>query len=194
MGLFSRGKGQVPISDESIYGSIYITFAQALEFGRESPASEYIGKYLELFSSILFKNRSTGLISDFTIDLLKHSQLKLNLNLPSVDRFALANFDSVKYLMQGMHIATALNPWRENYLITNDDQVEIFRNLSQLCEQMGMDENDDETLGLLFLTSLYYVTLLKDAQQIDPSREKKRDLGTFFATDLINLWLLAKTP
>jgi hypothetical protein len=97
------------------------------------------------------------------------------------------------YLQQGMALSKVLSQWKNSMSITNDDQMNIFTALTIECQNLGMDKNDEEMLGLLFLVSLFYTTMLKDSQEDQVNCEKWRSVGSFFATELANLWLIEKS-
>ena len=77
--------------------------------------------------------------------------------------------------------------------VTNDDQMKIFSALASECSRLGMDENDQEMLGLLLIVSVFYTTVLKDSQVDKINCENWRSIATFFATEFPNRWLLEKS-
>jgi hypothetical protein len=48
-------------------------------------------------------------------------------------------------------------------------------------------------MGLLFLDSVFFTTMLKDSQKDKLNCDRNRSIGTFFATELPNLWSIEKS-
>jgi hypothetical protein len=191
MALFG-GKKEL-MSDWIIRSSVFITIAQALSVIEQSPASVYTPKYSKLFSAVVAKALKNGLISDEIFQLLAHSPYQIRINREDADLFNLIEEDYPLYLGQGMALNRVLRKWNNSMSITNADQNDIFSALSMECQNLGMDKNDEEMMGLLFLVSIFYTTILKDSQADRVNCEKLRSVGSFFATELPNLWLIEKS-
>ena len=190
MGIF--GKKQESLPEEMLRASVFMTIAQALNVGKQTPASGSVPEYSKLFSAIVSKALKDGLISDEIFQGLLYSPYQIQISRDDYDNFKLEESDGMKYLQQGMALSSALSPWNNSMSITNDDQMKIFTALAMECEKLGMDKNDDETMGLLFIVSLFYTTMLKDSQADRVNCERWRSVGSFFATELPNRWLLEK--
>ena len=188
MGLF--GKKNEPMPDWALRSSIFMTIAQALDVGKQTPAGSSVPKYAKLFSSIVAKTLRDGLISDEIFQAIAYSPYQIEISRDDADLYKIADTDGMKYLQQGMALNRVLGQWNSSMSITNNDQMNIFSALAAECQNLGMDKNDDEMLGLLFIVSLFYTTLLKDSQADKINCENWRSIGSFFATELPNLWLL----
>ena len=191
MALF-RGQKE-PMPDWAIRSSVFMTIAQALSVGRQSPANSYIPKYSKLFSAIVAKTLKNDLISDEIFQAIAYSPYQIQINKEDSDLFQLTEEDYPVYLYQLLALSRVLHQWEISKSITNNDQKDIFSALAMECENLGMDKNDEEMIGLLFLVSIFYTTMLKDSQADRVNREEWRSVGTFFATELPNLWLIEKS-
>ena len=190
MTLFGGKKELMP--DWALRSSVFMTIAQALSVGKQSPAAASVPKYSKLFSAIVARALKNDLISGEIFQAIAHSPYQIQIRKEDADLFKLSDEDYPVYLQQGMALSKALNQWKNSMSITNDDQMNIFTALSMECQNLGMDKNDEEMLGLLFLVSVFYTTMLKDSQVDRVNCEKWRSIGSFFATELPNLWLIEK--
>jgi hypothetical protein len=190
MTLF-RGKKEI-MPDWALRSSVFMTIAQALSVGKQSPAAASVPKYSKLFSAIVARALKNDLISDEIFQAIAHSPYQIQIKKEDADLFKLSDEDYQVYLQQGLALSKVLSQWKNSKSITNDDQMNIFTALAKECQNLGMDKNDEEMLGLLFLVSVFYTTMLKDSQVDNVNCEKWRSIGSFFATELPNLWLIAK--
>ena len=190
MGLF--GNKQEPMPDWALRSSVFMTIAQALSVGKQSPASGSIPKYSKLFSAIVAKALKDGLISEEIFQALAHSPFGIEISRDDADLFKIEGTDGMLYLQQGMALNKVLSKWNSSMSITNNDQMDIFSALSMECQNLGMNKNDEETMGLLFIVSIFYTTMLKDSQADKINCEEWRSVGSFFATELPNRWLIEK--
>ena len=181
---------ETELPDWALRSSIFMTIAQALDVGKQTPAGSSVPKYSKLFSSIVAKTLRDGLISDEIFQAIAYSPYQIEISRDDADLYKIADTDGMKYLQQGMALNRVLGQWNSSMSITNNDQMNIFSALAAECQNLGMDKNDDEMLGLLFIVSLFYTTLLKDSQADKINCENWRSIGSFFATELPNLWLL----
>jgi hypothetical protein len=92
-----------------------------------------------------------------------------------------------------MSLNKVFSKWNKSMSITNNDQMDIFSALSMECQNLGMDKNDEEMMGLIFIVSIFYTTMLKDSQADKVNCEEWRSIGTFFATEIPNRWLIEKS-
>ena len=191
MGIF--GKKPEPFSEEMLRSSVFTTIAQALNVGKQTPAGEYVSKYSKLFSAIVSKAYKDSLIDKYIFEYIKYSPFEIEVNEEDFNLFKLEEVDGMKYLQQGMALSKALSKWNSSKTITNNDQMDIFTALAMECEKLGMDKNDEETMGLLFIVSIFYTTMLKDSQADRANCERWRSVGSFFATELPNRWLIEKS-
>jgi len=192
MGIFSKNNHSSSEEKEATYGSLFMTFAQALAFNTQMPSAVSLPQYMELFDSFLLNTMSEGTISAPIYQMIKYSPYGMSFTESNKNIYKLSNFDQKKYFEQGAVILNKLAPWKENWSVTNQNQMEIFTDLAVACETLGMDKNDDETLGLIFTVSLYFTTVLKDSQQNRRTAMSIRDTGAFFGSEILNLWLLKK--
>jgi hypothetical protein len=190
MGLF--GNKQEPLPDWALRSSVFMTIAQALSVGKQSPASGSIPKYSKLFSAIVAKALKDGLISEEIFQAIAHSPFGIEVSRDDADLFKIEGTDGMLYLQQGMALNKVLSKWNSSMSITNNDQMDIFSALSMECQNLGMNKNDEETMGLLFIVSIFYTTMLKDSQADKVNCEEWRSVGSFFATELPNRWLIEK--
>lgn len=188
MGIFGSKKELMP--DWALRSSVFITIAQALSVGRQTPASAYVPEYSKLFSAIVSKALKDGLISEEVFDAVAYSPFQIQINRDDFELYKVTATDALLYLEQGMALNRVLSKWKNSMTITNEDQTDIFMALSEVCQNMGMDKNDEEMMGLLFLVSIFYTTLLKDSQADEVNCDKWRSVGTYFATELPNRWLI----
>jgi hypothetical protein len=191
MGLF--GNKQEPLPSWALRSSVFMTIAQALSVGRQSPAALYVPKYSKLFSAIVAKALKDGLISDEIFEALAYSPFQVEVSKEDINLFKLEETDHILYLQQGMALSRVLSKWNKSMSITNSDQMDIFSALSMECQNLGMDKNDEEMMGLLFIVSIFYTTMLKDSQSDKVNCEEWRSVGSYFATELPNRWLIEKS-
>lgn len=191
MGLF--GNKQEPLPSWALRSSVFMTIAQALSVGRQSPAGPYVPKYSKLFSAIVAKALKDGLISDEIFEALAYSPFQVEVSKEDINLFKLEETDHILYLQQGMALNRVLSKWNNSMSITNSDQMDIFSALSMECQNLGMDKNDEEMMGLLFIVSIFYTTMLKDSQADKVNCEEWRSVGSYFATELPNRWLIEKS-
>ncbi len=191
MGIFGSKKQQ--FSEETLRSSVFMTFAQALNVAKQTPAGWAVPSYSKLFSAIVSKCYKDGLITEETFRYIKYSPFEIEINKEDFDLFKLAESDGMKYLQQGLALNKALSRWNTSMSVSNNDQMEIFTTLALVCEQLGMDKNDEESMGLLFIVSIFYTTVLKDSQKDRVHCERWRSLGNFFATEFPNRWLIEKS-
>jgi len=187
------GGKKEPMSDWALRSSVFMTIAQALSVGKQSPAAASVPKYSKLFSAIVARALKNDLIPDEIFQAIAHSPYQIQIKKEDADLFKLSDEEYPVYLQQGMALSKVLSQWKNSMSITNDDQMNIFTALTIECQNLGMDKNDEEMLGLLFLVSLFYTTMLKDSQEDQVNCEKWRSVGSFFATELANLWLIEKS-
>ena len=147
MGLF--GNKQEPLPSWALRSSVFMTIAQALSVGRQSPAGPYVPKYSKLFSAIVAKALKDGLISDEIFEALAYSPFQVEVRKEDINLFKLEETDHILYLQQGMALNRVLSKWNNSMSITNSDQMDIFSALSMECQNLGMDKNDEEMMGLL---------------------------------------------
>jgi hypothetical protein len=196
MGIFSKGSKNsknAELADEamhSIRAGIYMTFAQALNVSRQMPCAEDVPEYMKVFSSVVNNALKNNLISEYVYEAIKYSEYEVTLDPNDSLIYGAVASNPESYLINGMNLNSALTKWEKNWNIENSHQMEIFTELAVVCESLGMSKDDDKTLGLLFVTSLYYTTLLKDSQRNSGIGEIMRSEGTFFATEIPNLWLM----
>ena len=176
--------------DWAIRSSVFMTIAQALSVGRQTPASASVPKYSKLFSAIVSKALKDGLITDEVFQAIAYSPFQIQISRDDFELFKVTAADSPLYLQQGMALNRVLSKWSNSMFITNGDQNEIFSALSIECQNLGMEKNDEDLIGLLFLVSIFYTTLLKDSQADKVNCDNWRSTGTFFATELPNRWLI----
>ena len=188
MGIFGDKKEQMP--DWAIRSSVFMTIAQALSVGRQTPASASVPGYSKLFSAIVSKALKDGLITDEIFQAIAYSPFQIQISKDDCELFKVTAADSPIYLQQGMALNRVLSKWNNSMSITNGDQDNIFTALSMECQNLGMDKNDEEMIGLLFLVSIFYTTLLKDSQADKVNCDNWRSIGSFFATELPNRWLI----
>ena len=188
MGIFGGKKDVMP--DWAIRSSVFMTIAQALSVGRQTPASAFVPGYSKLFSAIVSKGLKDGLISEEIFQAIEYSPFQIQISRDDFELFKVTAADSPVYLQQGIAINRVLSNWNNSMSITNADQNDIFTALSTECKTFGMGENDEETIGLLFLVSIFYTTLLKDSQADKVNCDNWRSIGSFFATELPNRWLI----
>ena len=191
MALF--GGKKEPMPDWALRSSVFMTIAQALSVGKQSPAAASIPKYSKLFSAIVAKALKNDLISEEIFQAIAHSPFQIQIKKEDADLFKLSEEDYPVYLQQGMALSRVLRQWNNSMSISNDDQMNIFSALAMECQNLGMDKNDEEMMGLLFLVSVFYTTMLKDSQADRVNCEEWRRVGSFFATELPNLWLIEKS-
>ncbi len=191
MGLF--GNKQEPLPAWALRSSVFMTIAQALSVGRQSPAGPYVPKYSKLFSAIVAKALKDGLISEEIFEALAYSPFQVEVSKEDINLFKLEETDHMLYLQQGMALNRVLSKWNKSMSITNSDQMDIFSALSMECQNLGMDKNDEEMMGLLFIVSIFYTTMLKDSQADKVNCEEWRSVGSYFATELPNRWLIEKS-
>ena len=187
------GDKKEPMPDWALRSSVFMTIAQAFSVGKQSPAAAAIPKYSKLFSAIVAKALKNDLISDEIFQAIANSPYEIQIKKEDADLFKLNDEDYPVYLQQGMALSKVLSRWNNSMSITNEDQMNIFSALAMECQNFGMDKNDDEMLGLLFLVSVFYTTMLKDSQADQINCEEWRKVGSFFATELPNLWLIEKS-
>jgi hypothetical protein len=188
MGFF--GGKKEPMPDWAIRSSVFMTIAQALNVGRQTPARASIPEYSKLFSAIVSKALNDGLITDEVFQAIAYSPFQIQISKDDYELFKVTAADSSVYLHQGMALNRVLSKWSNSMSITNGDQDDIFTALSMECQNLGMEKNDEDMIGLLFLVSIYYTTLLKDSQADKVNCDNWRSIGTFFATELPNRWLI----
>ena len=176
--------------DWAIRSSVFMTIAQALSVGRQTPASASVPGYSRLFSAIVSKALKDGLITDEIFQAIAYSPFHIPISRDDFELFKVTAADSPLYLQQGMALNRVLSKWSNSMFITNGDQNEIFSALSIECQNLGMEKNDEDLIGLLFLVSIFYTTLLKDSQADKVNCDNWRSIGTFFATELPNRWLI----
>jgi hypothetical protein len=124
MGLF--GNKQEPMPDWAIRSSVFMTIAQALSVGRQTPASDSIPEYSKLFSAIVSKALKDGLISAKFFQAIAYSPYQIQISRDDFDLFKLTEADAPLYLQQGMALNRVLSKWNSSMSITNDDQMNIF--------------------------------------------------------------------
>lgn len=190
MGIF--GKRQQVFSDEILRASIFMTLIQALSMGRNTPAASAVDRYSKLFSAIVSKSLKDGLISNEIFESLKYSPYEIEINMEDYELFEIKPSDSPLYINQGVAISNVLSKWSSSYSVTNADQNQIFSALVAECKNLGMSSQDEELIGLLFLDSVFFTTVLKDSQNDRVNCERMRSIGTFFATEMPNRWLIEK--
>ena len=191
MGIF--GNKQEPQPAWALRSSVFMTIAQALSVGKQSPAGASVPKYSKLFSAIVSKALKDGLISEEIFQAIAYSPFQIEVNKEDINLFKLEQADHMLYLQQGMSLNKVLSKWNKSMSITNNDQMDIFSALSMECQNLGMDKNDEEMMGLIFIVSIFYTTMLKDSQADKVNCEEWRSVGTFFATELPNRWLIEKS-
>jgi|688.fasta_scaffold731381_1 hypothetical protein len=191
MGIF--GRSSEPLPDWAIRSSVFMTLAQALSIGRQTPASGSIPEYSKLFSAVVAQALYNGLISDEVFQAIQYSPYQIMISKDDANEYRVNESNSFLYLQQGMELNKALNSWKNSKSITNDDQMNIFSALAMACNRLGMDEDDQEMLGLLLIVSVFYTTALKDSQADKVNFENWRSIATFFATELPNRWLLERS-
>jgi hypothetical protein len=133
------------------------------------------------------------LISDEVFQAIQYSPYQIMISKDDANEYRVNESNSFLYLQQGMELNKALNSWKNSKSITNDDQMNIFSALAMACNRLGMDEDDQEMLGLLLIVSVFYTTALKDSQADKVNFENWRSIATFFATELPNRWLLERS-
>ncbi len=176
--------------DWAIRSSVFMTIAQALSVGRQTPASASVPGYSKLFSAIVSKALKDGLITEEIFQMIEYSPFQIQINRDDFDLFKVTAADSPVYLQQGMALNRVLSKWNNSMSITNGDQDNIFTALTTECQNLGMEKNDEDMIGLLFLVSIFYTTLLKDSQADKVNCDNWRSIGSFFATELPNRWLI----
>lgn len=191
MGIFGSKKELMP--EWALRSSVFITIAQALSVGRQTPASAYVPEYSKLLSAIVSKALKDGLISEEIFESIAYNPFQIRINRDDFELYKVTATDGPLYLEQGMALNRTLSNWKNSMSITNEDQNNIFTALSKECQNLGMSKNDEEMMGLLFLVSIFYTTLLKDSQADKVNCEKWRSIGTYFATELPNRWLIEKS-
>jgi hypothetical protein len=191
MGIFGGKKELMP--DWALRSSVFMTIAQALSVGRQTPASAYVPEYSKLLSAIVSKALKDGLIPEEVFEAVAYSPFQIQINRDDFDLYTVTATDALLYLEQGMALNRVLSKWKNSMTITNEDQTDIFTALSKECQNLGMSNYDEEMMGLLFLVSIYYTTLLKDSQADKVNCDKWRSIGTYFATELPNRWLIEKS-
>ena len=187
------GGKKEPMPDWALRSSVFMTIAQALSVGKQSPAAASIPKYSKLFSAIVAKALKNDLISEEIFQAIAHSPFQIQIKKEDADLFKLSEEDYPVYIQQGMALSRVLRQWNNSMSISNDDQLYIFSALAMECQNLGMDKIGEETMGLLFLVSVFYTTMLKDSQADRVNCEEWRRVGSFFATELPNLWLIEKS-
>lgn len=191
MGIFGGKKELMP--EWALRSSVFITMAQALSVGRQTPASAYVVEYSKFFSAIVSKALKDDLISEEIFELIAHSPYEIQINRDDFELFKVTPTDSGHFLQQGLALNRVLARWHNSMSITNADQENIFRALSVECQNFGMNKSDQDSMGLLFLVSIFYTTLLKDSQADKLNCDKWRSIGTYFAIELLNRWLMEKS-
>jgi hypothetical protein len=191
MGLF--GNKQKPQPAWALRSSVFMTIAQALSVGKHSPAGASVPKYSKLFGAIVSKALKDGLISEEIFQAIAYSPFQIEVNKEDINLFKLEGADHMLYLQQGMSLNKVFSKWNKSMSITNNDQMDIFSALSMECQNLGMDKNDEEMMGLIFIVSIFYTTMLKDSQADKVNCEEWRSIGTFFATEIPNRWLIEKS-
>ena len=190
MGLFGKAVKLFP--DDILRASVFTTIAQALNVGRQSPASIYVNEYSKLFSAIVSSAYKEGLISRESFLGIKYLPYNILVDENDHGLFYVDDASRSKYLEQGLALNRVLSKWKSSMRIENADQSEIFGALVSECKNLGMSKDDDEMSGLLFLDSVFFTTMLKDSQKDRLNCERNRSIGTFFATELPNRWLIEK--
>lgn len=189
MGFFSRKSDEL-VDTEAIQSSVFMTIIQALDAAKSSPAADFVPQYSKLLSAIISKNYNDGLMKQATFQILKYSPFNIEINEDDYKLFPLVEADGAAYLARGLAISQVLGEWAKSKNVTNENQKEIFSDLIDVCAQHGMNRNDEESVGLLFVVSIYFTTLLKDSQINKGDRESLRSTGLFFATELPNRWII----
>jgi hypothetical protein len=191
MGLFGKSAKYYP--DEILRASVFTTIAQALSLGRQTPASVYVDNYSKLFSAIVSRVYKEGLISRESFLGIKYLPFNILVDENDYELFYVDNANRSKYLEQGLALNRVLSRWKSSMNIGNADQSEVFGALVSECKNLGMSADDEEMIGLLFLDSVFFTTVLKDSQKDKINCDRNRSIGTFFATELPNRWLIEKT-
>ena len=173
--------------------SVFVTMVQALNAVRPSPAGPYVDRYSELFSAIVAKALKDGLISEYIFSFIKYVPYQIEVNKEDFNLFKLKKSDLTLYSQQDAALTSVLSRWRKSKSITNNDQMDIFSALAMECQNLGMNENDEVMLGLLYAVSFFYTQMLKDSQADRRNCEKWRTFGTHLATELPNRWLIEKS-
>jgi hypothetical protein len=191
MGLFGKSVKYYP--DEILRASVFTTIAQAFSLGRQTPASIYVDNYSKLFSAIVSRAYKDGLISKESFLGIKYLPFNILVDENDYDLFYVNDADRSKYLEQGLALNKVLSRWKSSMNVGNADQSEVFGALVSECKNLGMSKDDEEMIGLLFLDSVFFTTVLKDSQKDKINCDRNRSIGTFFATELPNRWLIEKT-
>ena len=191
MGLFGKSVKYFP--DEILRASVFTTIAQALSVGRQTPASIYVDNYSKLFSAIVSRAYREGLISREIFLGIKYLPFDILIDENDYELFYVDDANRSKYLEQGLALNRVLSKWNSSMNVGNADQSEIFGALVSECGNLGMSKDDDEMMGLLFLDSVFFTTMLKDSQKDKLNCDRNRSIGTFFATELPNLWSIEKS-
>ena len=190
MGLFGKSVKYFP--DEILRASVFTTIAQALNVGRQTPASIYVNEYSKLFSAIVSSAYKEGLISRESFLGIKYLPFNILVDENDYALFYVDGANKSRYLEQGLALNRVLSKWKSSMNIGNADQSDVFGALVSECKNLGMSKDDDEMIGLLFLDSVFFTTMLKDSQKDKLNCERNRSIGTFFATELPNRWLIEK--
>ena len=146
-----------------------------------------------VFSAIVAKALKDGLISEEIFQAIAYSPFQIEVSKEDINLFKLEEADHMLYLQQGIALSRVLSKWNKSMSITNNDQMDVFSALSMECQNLGMDKNDEEMMGLLFIVSIFYTTMLKDSQADKVNCEEWRSVGSYFATELPNRWLIEKS-
>jgi hypothetical protein len=160
---------------------------------RSKPQLDRQFQSIQNFSALSFLNATKKDLLRRKLKYIKDSPFEIEINREDFDLFKLAESDGMKYLQQGLALNKALSRWNTSMSVSNNDKMEIFTTLALVCEQFGMDKNDEETMGLLFIVSIFYTTILKDSQKDRVNCERWWSLGSFFATEFPNRWLIEKS-
>ena len=191
MGLFGKSLKYYP--DEILRASVFTTIAQAFNLGRQTPASVYVDNYSKLFSAIVSSAYKEGLISRESFLGIKYLPFNILVDENDYELFYVDDANRSKYLEQGLALNRVLSRWTSSMNVGNADQSEVFGALVSECKNLGMSKDDEEMIGLLFLDSVFFTTMLKDTQKDKINCDRNRSIGAFFATELPNRWLIEKT-
>jgi hypothetical protein len=190
MGLFGKSVKYYP--DEILRASVFTTMAQAFSLGRQTPVSIYVNNYSKLFSAIVSRAYKEGLISRESFLGIKYLPFNILVDENDYELFYVDDANRSKYLEQGLALNKVLSRWKSSMNVGNADQSEVFGALVSECKNLGMSKDDEEMIGLLFLDSVFFTTVLKDSQKDKTDCDRNRSIGTFFATELPNRWLIEK--
>lgn len=185
MGFFNKKE----LNEEALRVSCLMTYAQALDATKQIYDFTFNPNFEKTFSSVVGTALISGNISKASYDLIKYSPFNVSIEANDSGLYN-KDIDFDKFMQNLFKLSSYLSAWRpsNNDKITNHKH--LFSGLLQICQEIGISENDEVTMSFLYIVSLGYLYIYQNA---DSSKKDKVGLvkyGSFYAMEMINFWIL----